>query len=95
MFYVSVASHATAFSPSLPLLFFTFGPIPSPESSWLGTQLTPFSAEVLAFLREHPLVTAAVLGLLAVTVFVVSALQAIRSARAVREEEPSEDDNQT
>jgi len=37
MFYVSAASR---FSPSLPLLSFTFGPIPSPESNWLVTHLT-------------------------------------------------------
>src|SRR6516164_3952207 len=41
MFYVSAASRlSVAFSPSLPLLSFTFGPIPSPESNWLGTHLT-------------------------------------------------------
>ena len=41
MFYVSVASRlSVAFSPFLPLLSFAFGPITSPESNWLGTQLT-------------------------------------------------------
>jgi hypothetical protein len=41
MFHVSVASRlSVAFSPFLPLLSFAFGPITSPESNWLGTQLT-------------------------------------------------------
>ncbi|WP_148088686.1 hypothetical protein [Saccharothrix texasensis] len=53
---------------------------------WLGTQLTPFSAEILEFLREHPLATAAVVSVLALVTFVLSALQLVKAARAARKE---------
>jgi hypothetical protein len=53
---------------------------------WLGTQLTPFSAEVLGFLREHPLAATSVVGALALVTFVLSALRLVKTAKAVREE---------
>lgn len=60
---------------------------------WLGIQLTPFSASVLEFFREHRLATAIAVGTLAVVGFLVSGRQVLKATKTVGEEPVRENDN--
>ncbi|MFD8495895.1 hypothetical protein [Amycolatopsis sp. NPDC059657] len=51
---------------------------------WLGTELAPLSAELLATLGEHRFI--ALFGVIALTTFALSTWQLVRTAKAARKE---------